>query len=100
MGSESKERSALPNSNGADVQADHDHVSISSQLSEAEKVSSPTVKMAGYAECKDRTANGKKRSCLGLKMSHLLCVVIVAVWGLLLLPIIFYHLPPSAAEVG
>ena len=105
MGSEGKSLT-LSSSDGAGVQAGHGRDSISSQLSDAEKVSSPTVKLADCAEmteqCKEYGA-AEKRSyscCLRLRMSHLLCVVIVAVWGLLLLPIVFYHLPPSAAQVG
>ncbi len=36
----------------------------------------------------------KKLRCLcRFKMIYVICVVVVAVWGLLSLPIIFYHLP-------
>lgn len=84
---------------------------LSLQHIEINKVSSPTItgqppsaKLNGGGKGQNGTAhlNGKglpepsslqKKCCCQLKMIHFLCVVIIAVWGLLSLPIIFYHLP-------
>ena len=35
-----------------------------------------------------------------LKMVHILMVLVAAVWGLLSLPIIFYHLPPEEVSIN
>ena len=94
----------LENGNGADSSSQFDHSSSTTKngstlprggggsdtLSRSQKLESSGKFGADDAE-------RRYKVCLRAEIVGL-CVVIVIVWGLLLLPIVFYHLPVAAVS--